>query len=102
MVKNLASNAGHRRCGFNPWVGKIPWRRAWQPTPVFSPGKSHGQEVWQAAVHGVATVNSDDAVMTGHTPVLHFTSFYMKYFIYSAQQPVHERKLMLSSGIIDC
>ena len=28
---------------FNPWVGKIPWRRAWQPIPVFLPGKSHGQ-----------------------------------------------------------
>ena len=26
-----------------PWVGKIPWRRKWQPTPVFLPGKSHGQ-----------------------------------------------------------
>ena len=31
------------RCGLNPWVGKIPWRRAWQPTPVFLPGESHGQ-----------------------------------------------------------
>ena len=31
------------RPGFHPWVGKIPWRRAWQPTPVFFPGKSHGQ-----------------------------------------------------------
>ena len=29
--------------GFDPWVGKIPWRRAWQPTPVFLPGESHGQ-----------------------------------------------------------
>jgi len=29
--------------GFNPWVGKIPWRRAWQPTPVFLSGESHGQ-----------------------------------------------------------
>jgi len=28
---------------FNPWIGKIPWRRAWQPTPVFMPGKSQGQ-----------------------------------------------------------
>ena len=26
--------------GFDPWVGKIPWRRAWQPTPVFLPGES--------------------------------------------------------------
>ena len=27
----------------HPWVRKIPWRRAWQPTPVFLPGESHGQ-----------------------------------------------------------
>ena len=33
----------YRRRGFNPWVGKIPWRRAWQPTPVFLPGESHGR-----------------------------------------------------------
>ena len=35
-----------RRCkrqGFDFWVGKIPWRRKWQPTPVFLPGESHGQ-----------------------------------------------------------
>ena len=32
-----------RRLGFDPWVRKIPWRRAWQPTPVFLPGKSQGQ-----------------------------------------------------------
>ena len=32
-----------RRFGFDPWVGKIPWRRKWQPTPVFLPGESHGQ-----------------------------------------------------------
>ena len=32
-----------RRCGFSPWVRKIPWREAWQPTPVFLPGKSYGQ-----------------------------------------------------------
>ena len=29
--------------GLNPWGGTIPWRRAWLPTPVFLPGKSHGQ-----------------------------------------------------------
>ena len=33
----------HKRCRFNSWVGKIPWRRKWHPTPVFLPGKSHGQ-----------------------------------------------------------
>ena len=32
-----------KRCKFDPWVGKIPWKRKWQPTPVLLPGKSHGQ-----------------------------------------------------------
>ena len=39
--KESACNAGRPR--FNPWVGKIPWRRKWQPTPAFSPGEVHGQ-----------------------------------------------------------
>ena len=39
MVKNPLQCG---RPGFNPWVGKIPWRRAWKPIPVFFPGKSHG------------------------------------------------------------
>ena len=34
----------HKRHGFDPWVWKIPWRRKWRPTPVFLPGKSHGQK----------------------------------------------------------
>ena len=33
----------HKRYGFDPWVRKIPWRSAWQPTLVFLPGESHRQ-----------------------------------------------------------
>ena len=33
----------YKRSRFDPWVGKIPWRKAWQATPVFLPGESHGQ-----------------------------------------------------------
>ena len=41
VVKNPPPSAEDiQRCRFNPWVGKIPWRRAWQPTPVFFPGES--------------------------------------------------------------
>ena len=36
-----------RRPRFSLWVGKIPWRRKWLPTPLFLPGKSHGQ--WKLA-----------------------------------------------------
>ena len=43
-----------RRRRFDPWVGKIPWRRKWQPTPVFMPGEAHGQEgAWWATVDRV-------------------------------------------------
>ena len=41
VVKNLLAM---QETGFDPWVKKIPWRRKWQPTPVFLPGESHGQK----------------------------------------------------------
>ena len=44
MVKGLPAVW---RPGFDPWVGKMPWRRKWQSTPVFLPGKSHG---WRSLV----------------------------------------------------
>ena len=34
-----------KRCGFHPWVGKIPWSRKWHPTPVFLPGEFHVQRI---------------------------------------------------------
>ena len=40
VVKNRPAM---RRPRFDPWIGKIPWRRKWQPTAVFLPGESHGQ-----------------------------------------------------------
>ena len=43
VVKNPPANAQDKRSGFEPWVGKIPWRRAWQPTLAFLPGEAHGQ-----------------------------------------------------------
>jgi len=40
VVKNLLQC---RRSGYNPWVGKIPWRRKWHPTPELFPEEFHGQ-----------------------------------------------------------
>ena len=42
MTKNPPA---FRRPGFDPWVGEIPWRRAWQPTPGVLPGESHGKSL---------------------------------------------------------
>ena len=44
VVKNPPTKCRrYKRWGFDPWVRKIPWGQAWQPTPVFLTGKSHGQ-----------------------------------------------------------
>ena len=44
VVKNPPADAGViKKRGFNSWVWKTPWRKAWQPTPVFMPGESHGE-----------------------------------------------------------
>ena len=59
MVKNLPARAGNRRYGFEPWIGKIPWRRAWYPTPVFLPGKSHIEEPG-----GLQSMGSQESDMT--------------------------------------
>ena len=41
--KHLPILDRHKRCRLDPCIRKIPWKRAWQPTPVFLPGESHGQ-----------------------------------------------------------
>ena len=47
---------GHKRGGFNSWVGKVPWSRNWQPAPVFLLGEFHGQRSLGATVHGVTNL----------------------------------------------
>ena len=54
--KNSPANAGYMRCGFKSWVGKIPWRRECQLTPVFLPGKS--QEQRTLAVYSPGIIKS--------------------------------------------
>ena len=62
-----------RRPGFNPWVRKTPWRRKWQPTPVFLPGESHerrrlaGYNLWGRRVGRLSTGTSIIPLM-----ILHF------------------------------
>ena len=54
----------HRRCGFSPWVGKIHWKRKWQPAPVFLLGKSHGQRSLAGYSRGVSKTRVNDRVHT--------------------------------------
>ena len=64
-VKNPAANAGDKRHEFDPWVGKI-WRRAWQPTPVFFPGESHGQRSGLVGYSPWGRKESDTSQATWH------------------------------------
>ena len=64
MVQNLPAKAGDSRDGeFDPWVGKIPWTRKWQPTPVFLPGKFHVQR----SLAGYSPWGHKESDMSEHT-----------------------------------
>ena len=55
VVKNPPANVGRwKGLEFHPWVGKNPWRRAWQPTPVSLPEHPMDRGAWWATVHGVS------------------------------------------------
>ena len=54
VVKNPSADAGDLRRLFDPWVGKIPWRRTWQPTSVFLPGGSHGRRRLEGNIQSIA------------------------------------------------
>ena len=57
-----------RRHEFYPWIGKIPWRRTWQPTPVFLPGKFHAQmSLVGCSLWGCKELDTAECVHT-HTP----------------------------------
>ena len=73
MVSDFSDGSEGKVClqrrgpGFDPWVGKTPWRRKWQPTPVFLPEKSYG---WRSLA-GFSLWGYKESDMTGW---LHFTS----------------------------
>ena len=68
-----------RRPGFDPWVGKIPWRRKWQSTPVLLPGKSHGQR----SLEGYSPWGRKEPDMTEWLHFLHDSSTLITYLVTS-------------------
>ena len=65
----------YRRCGFDPKVRKIPWRRKWWPTPVFL----HGESIWQMSLAGYISWGS----RVGHDWACMYTMIYNAYMIYN-------------------
>ena len=59
-----------RETGFDLWIGKIPWRRKWRPTPVLSPGESHGRR-------SLVGSNPWGCKESDTTEQLHFLSFFL-------------------------
>ena len=70
---------GGKRHKFHPWVRKIPWRRKWQPTPVFLPGKSHGWRSLAGYSPGVTKswtrLSMHVRTHTPHLSLLHIPEF---------------------------
>ena len=71
-----------RRHKFDPWVRKIPWRRKWQPTPVFLPGKSHRQRSLVGyTVHGVTRFRHNLVTKQLHKTKI-FNASKIVYYLY--------------------
>ena len=79
VVENLPANAGDIE--FDPWVGKIPWRKQWQPTPVFLPAKFHG---WRSLLGyspwGHKTVRHHSSDWTTTTKSV-YMSLFLSHFV---------------------
>ena len=89
----------YRIHGFVSWVRKISWRRKWQPTPAFSPGKSHGQR----RLAGYSPWGHKESDMTEHTHThIHVIHFYQCGKIYKMGKlpPCHpeERPIICAGG----
>ena len=69
---------------FNPWIRKIPWRRAWQATPVFLPGESHGQR----CLAGYGPQGCKESDMTEAPEHAHISKFTQSAFFLT---PVHNQ-----------
>ena len=57
----------HKRCGFDPWVRKIPWRRKWQPLQYSCLENSMDRATWQATVMGHKELDTSEHTISTHT-----------------------------------
>ena len=102
-----------KRLGFNPWMGRSPGGRAWQPTPVFSPGESHGERSlvgyssifawripWREEPGGLQSIGShtighDWSDLACKANENHFKSEWSKWFHFTGQPQVKTVTLLM-------
>ena len=66
LVESVSKCRRHWTCRFDPWVGKTPWRRKWQPTSAFL----LDTKAWWATVHGIAKIGHDWTHTHTHPPLM--------------------------------
>ena len=79
----------HKISGFDPWVGKIPWRRAQQPNPVFLLGEFHGQRS-RAGYGPQGSIESDTTEVTQQECTQVLTNVLVKFSLYSSNNSFRE------------
>ena len=82
---------------FDPWVGKSPWRREWQPTPVFLPGEFHGQR----SLVGYSPGGRKESDMTEQLSAAQ-QSVYTYWLNWGAQLRTYECQLIWEKGLCRC
>ena len=93
------NNRRHKRLRFDPWVGKIPWRIKWQPTPVFLPGESQGQRRLACYSPGGRTEFSDWTTRN----IKHLGGSTSSYFVACLLLPLGAHPLVtLESTLCSC
>ena len=84
---DLFGENGDKRCGFHPWVGRIPWRRKWQPTQVFLPEESMDRGAWRTTVHVGAKSDSTEITSHGHLNGIEFSTLWTWCFFLLFRYP---------------
>jgi len=80
VVKNLPADAGRcKRCGFDPWVGKIPWRRHGNPLQYSCLENPMDRGAWWATVHRVTKSRTLVKRLSTHSPRIYWSRFPLKY-----------------------
>ena len=87
--KSVCQCRRRRRCRFNAWIGMIPWRRNWQPTPVFLLGKSQGQR----DLVGYNPWGDKESDMSEHEHA-HTSKFKCNYFVNYVLQQISKVKFI--------